>query len=94
MHRRPRQKVERLEARVSPDTKALCQKAAMLQGRSVTDFVISSAVEAAKRIIHENEFIELSRQDRIAFVETLLDPPVPSVRLREAVRRHGRTVLE
>ncbi len=53
-HKR-RQRAERLEARVSRETKALCQKAATLEGRSLTDFLVTSVVEAAKRIIRENE---------------------------------------
>jgi uncharacterized protein (DUF1778 family) len=88
------QKIERLEARVSSDMKALCQKAATIQGRSLTDFVVNSAVEAATRIVRENEFVELSRRDRMAFVEALLDPPAPNARLRKAMRRHNRMVAD
>ena len=86
------QKVERLEARVSPEAKALCQKAATLQGRSLTDFVVTSAVEAAARTVREHEFVELSRRDRIAFVEALLNPPAPNARLQKAMQRHDRLV--
>ena len=87
-------KVERLEARVSPDTKTLFQEAARLQGRSVTDFVTQSAIEAAQRILRENEFVELSRRDRIKFIEALLNPAAPSVRLRKALERHNRLVTQ
>lgn len=90
--RKTGQKVERLEARVSREIKMLCQKAATLQGRSLTDFVINSAVEAATRTVRENELIELSRRDRIAFVEALLNPPAPNARLQNAMRRHSRLV--
>jgi uncharacterized protein (DUF1778 family) len=86
------QKGERLEARVSADTKALLQEAASLQGRSVSDFVVQSAFDAAKRTLREHEFVELSRRDRMAFVEALLNPPAASVRLQKAVERHNRVV--
>ena len=36
-------KRERLEARVSPEQKALIERAARLEGRSVTDFLVRSA---------------------------------------------------
>jgi uncharacterized protein (DUF1778 family) len=88
------QKVDRLEARLSPDTKALFQQAATMQGRSLTDFVVNSALEAARRTVRQNELIELSRRDRIAFVEALLNPPVPNDRLQKAMRRHNRTIAE
>jgi uncharacterized protein (DUF1778 family) len=84
-----RQRAERLEARVSHETKALCQKAATIEGRSLTDFVVSSVVEAAKRSIRENDFMELTQRDRAAFVKALLNPaPAPNNRLRKAEERH------
>lgn len=81
---------ERLEARLSREAKALCQRAARIQGRSLTDFVVSSAVEAATRTVQESEFILLTRRDRIAFVETLLNATAPNSRLRNAKKRHAR----
>ena len=87
-------KVERLEARLSPDTKALFQEAATIQGRSLTDFVVDSAVEAARRIVRQNELVELTQRDRIAFVEALLNPPPPNDRLQRAIERHRQTVAE
>lgn len=85
-------KVERLEARVSAETKALFQEAAAIEGRSLSDFVIRSAIEAAQRAIREKEWIELSRRDRIAFVQMLLNPPPPNARLRKAMQRHNQRV--
>jgi len=83
-------KDERLEARVSAEAKALCQEAASLEGRSLTDFIVSSAVESARRILRERALIELSQRDRNAFVGSLLNPPLPSQRLRKAARRYER----
>lgn len=85
-------KVERLEARVSAEIKALFQEAATIEGRSLSDFVIRSAIEAAQRTIRENEWVELSRRDRIAFVQTLLNRPPPNARLRKAMQRHNQRV--
>jgi uncharacterized protein (DUF1778 family) len=79
-------KVERIEARVNAETKALCQEAANLEGRSLTDFIVASAAESARRVIRERELINLSKRDRKAFVASLLDPPSPNRRLREAGR--------
>jgi uncharacterized protein (DUF1778 family) len=83
---------ERLEARVSRETKELCQRAAQIQGSTLTEFVVNCAVEAAKRTVRENEFVELTRRDRVAFVEALLNPaPAPNAKLQKAVQRHART---
>jgi uncharacterized protein (DUF1778 family) len=85
-------KVERLEARVNAETKALCQEAANLEGRSLTDFIVASAVESARRVIRERELIDLSRRDRKAFVASLLNPPTPNRRLQEAARYYKQVV--
>jgi uncharacterized protein (DUF1778 family) len=82
---------ERLEARVSRETKALCQKAAQIQGSTLTEFVVNCAVEAAHRTIREQGFAELTKRDRIAFVEALLNPaPAPNAKLQKAARRHSQ----
>ena len=86
---RPRgSKGERVEARVNREQKLLLQRAAALQGRSLSDFIISSAQETAARVIQEHEIITLSVKDREAFVEALLEPPKPSQSLRAAAQRY------
>ena len=81
-------KPERLEARLPADAKAIIQRAADLSGRSVSDFVVSSALEAAKETIREHEVIVLSARDSITFIEALLNPKGPNEALRKAFRRH------
>ena len=80
----------RLEARVSRETKALWERAAAVQGRKMTEFVVNSAIEVAQRVLRENELANLTRRDKIAFVEALLNPPSPNARLRNAVARHAQ----
>ncbi len=79
-------KRERLEARMSREQKALIERAAQLQGRSITDFLIASAQQEVERVIHEHEVMVLSLRDSVDFVEALLNPP-PNEALREAFRR-------
>lgn len=85
-------KIARLEARVSVDEKKLFQHAAALQGRSLTEFLVSCAHDAAKRTVQEHEILKLSAGDRDAFVSALLKPPVPGKRLRKAARRYRNTM--
>jgi len=85
---------ERLEARVTRDQKKLFQKAAKLQGRTVTDFVVTSAQEAATRILQEREVIALSARDREAFVASLMNPPVLKGRLASALGRYKHLFTE
>lgn len=85
---RTRPKIERLEARISCEQKKLFQRAADLQGRSLTDFVVGSAQEAAVRTVQEMEIIHLSLRDSQIFAEALLKPQAPNAALRRAFRRH------
>ena len=83
-----RTRSERLEARITTDQKALIQRAAELEGRSVTDYVVSSVQDAAKRTVEAHDLLVLSAAESRAFVDALLDPPPISDRLRDSVRRH------
>jgi uncharacterized protein (DUF1778 family) len=80
----------RLDVRMPRETKQLVQKAADLQGRTVSDFVIASVQEAAQRAIEERTILRLSERDRETFITALLNPPEPSPRLVKAAARHKR----
>jgi uncharacterized protein (DUF1778 family) len=91
---RQRERAERLEARISRDQKALLQRAADLQGRSLTDFVIASAHDAAVRVVQEMQIVKLNAEQSRIFAEALLNPPQPNAALRRAARRHRQLVGE
>ncbi len=84
----------RIEARITPDALAVIKRAAEIQGRSVSDFVVAAAREAAARTIEETQIIRLSVEDQRAFAEAILDPPEPSAALRRAFRRHRELIKE
>jgi uncharacterized protein (DUF1778 family) len=81
-------RVARLEARISEDQKALFARAARLQGRSLSDFVVASVHEAAVRAIADMQAITLDETASRAFAEALLNPGEPAERLAAAARRH------
>lgn len=83
----------RLEARVSPDIHALLKRAAELEGRSLSDFVITAAKQAAQKTLEEHEIIKLSLNDQIRFAQALLEPPADNPALQQAFARH-RQMLE
>lgn len=85
-----RGRVARLEARVTDAQKARLQRAANLSGRTLSDFVVASAEEAASKVIQAHETITLSREEQIAFVTALLNPPPPGERLRRAAAKYRR----
>lgn len=80
----------RLEARVSAAQKNLLQQAAALSGRTLSEFVVASAQDAARRVLAEHESIRLSREEQLAFVEALLNPPEPNARLKRAAKAYSQ----
>jgi uncharacterized protein (DUF1778 family) len=84
----------RIEARIAPDALAVVKRAAELQGRSVSDFVVAAAQEAAARAIEETQIIRLSVEDQRAFAEAILNPPEPTPALRRAFRRHHEMIKD
>jgi len=82
-------KVARLEARLPESVLDILRHAALIQGRSLSDFVVCSAREAAERAIAEYEVLALSVADQKLFAECLLSPePVPEPLERAADQRH------
>ncbi len=84
----------RIEARIAPETLAIVKRAAEIQGRSVSDFVVAAAQEAANRTIEQTHIIRLSVEDQRAFAEAILNPPEPAPALRRAFRRHRELIKE
>jgi len=80
----------RLEARVSAAQKSLLEHAAALSGRTSSEFVVTSAQDAARRVIAEHESIRLLREEQLAFVQALLQPPEPNARLKRAAKAYLR----
>jgi uncharacterized protein (DUF1778 family) len=83
-----------IEARIAPDVLAVVKRAAELQGRSVSDFIVAAAQEAAHRTIEETNIIRLSIEDQQRFVDLLLNPPPLSPALERAKKAHSRLIRE
>ncbi|MBI2942433.1 MAG: DUF1778 domain-containing protein [Chloroflexi bacterium] len=81
-------KRERLEARVTPDQKALFQRAADLTGRSLTDFIVSSLQAAAEEAIRAHHVVELSVRDMAALLTAIENPPAPNEEVLAAAREY------
>lgn len=85
-------KVYRFDARLDEDQKTLIQRAADLEGRTMTDFVLHSAKVAAEHTIQERAMMILSARDTETFVNAILNPPEPGPALRAAARAYKNHV--
>ena len=80
----------RLEARISTDLHAMLKRAAEIQGRTMTDFVVSVVQDAALRAIEQAEVIRLSLADQECFAQAVLSPPKPNAALERAFERRSK----
>lgn len=82
----------RLEARISTDLHAMLKRAANMQGRTMTDFVVSAVQQAAQQAIEQAEVIRLSLADQTALANALLAPPKPAPALKRAFARRRKLI--
>jgi len=83
----------RIEFRLSSDRKTEIERAAIMQNRSLTDFAVDALVEAARRVLAEEEerrHIVLSNRDRDRFLKMLNSDAGPNAKLMAAAKRHQK----
>ncbi|HET8628954.1 MAG TPA: DUF1778 domain-containing protein [Thermomicrobiales bacterium] len=85
-------KPARLAARLSPQQKALIERAAAVEGLTVTEFVVRSAQAAAEAALARAAAIALSERDSARVAEALLHPRPPTPALRALIREHAARV--
>jgi uncharacterized protein (DUF1778 family) len=78
----------RFDARLNEEQKLLIQRAADLEGRTMTDFVLHSAEAAAERAIEKRAMLILTARETEAFANAIVKPPSPGPVLREAARKY------
>ena len=82
----------RVEARIAPDALAVVRRAAELQGRSVSDFLVAAALKDAHRTIEDAQIIGLSVDDQQRFADLLLNPPQLAPAMKRALKARQRLI--
>ncbi len=85
-------KREHIYLRLDSRSKRKLERAAVYEETSISQFVLSNAVEAAERVIEARGRVVLSATDWDAFHDALLNPPKPNAALRQAARRYRERV--
>lgn len=79
----------RITTRVDFDTQNLLSQAAAISGiSSINSFVLSAAIEKAKKIIESDQKLKLSKRDAIALIDVLDAQPKVNARLQQAAQRY------
>jgi uncharacterized protein (DUF1778 family) len=74
-------------ARVPEDIKRRWQKAAVIRGQTLTDFLIVAANNATDEVFEAENRIDLSEKDQVALAEMLLNPPELTEIMKNALRQ-------
>lgn len=82
----------RVEARIAPDALAVVRRAAELQGRSVSDFLVAAALKDAQQTIEDAQIIRLSVEDQQRFAELLIAPPPLAPAMKRAFKARQRLI--
>jgi uncharacterized protein (DUF1778 family) len=85
-------KDNRLKVRCDDCTRRLLERASAYAHVSLTEFVRSRAVEAAERVLQQQESVTLRADDFQAFLAALDGPGEPSPAFRRAFERHVELV--
>jgi uncharacterized protein (DUF1778 family) len=85
-------KASRLNIRCDERTRQLLDKAAGYAHVNLSEFVLSQAVEAAERVVQEQESITIKEEDFQAFLDAIDTPAEPNAALRRAMGRHAEQI--
>ena len=80
----------RLEARISHDLHAVVKRAAEMQGRTMTDFVIHALQSAASQAIEQADHVRMTMADQEAFAQALIAPAKPNAALKRAFAKANK----
>ncbi len=77
---------EKLDIRLTPSAKRALQRAAKLAQRSVSEFVLESALQRAEETLPDSRYFSLDAKQWAAFQTALDAPPRPLPELAKLLR--------
>lgn len=83
---------ERINLRLKRASKHLIERAARFEGKTVSSFVLSSALASAEHTIQQHQTLSLGQQDAQRFLDALEKPPVFNEAMNRAIEEHGQRV--
>ena len=88
--------MSRIDARIPLVVRDTIDRAAAMQGRTRTDFLIAAALEKAERVIAEQNLIRLTMQDQESLAKALSEEKVsePSPLIQALAREYGGRVTQ
>jgi uncharacterized protein (DUF1778 family) len=85
-------KQQRMHIRLDSLSKVKLERAAAYVHKSLSEFVLGQALQAADEVIQEHETLTLTQTDWDVFWNALENPPKPSAKLKRAFSEHKKRV--
>jgi len=85
-------KDDRLQVRLNAEAKTVLQRAANYRHKTVSQFVLTTALAEAEKVIRENEAVAVSAADWKVFYDALTNPPAPNAALRKAFAKYKKAI--
>ena len=86
-------KSERINLRLKSRAKNLIERAASFEGKTVSHFILSSALEQAEKTVQEHEILTLNAKNSRAFFDALAVPIRFNRKLASALEEHEQRVV-
>ncbi len=81
-----------INLRLKLSDKKMLERAASYEGKTVSDFILGSALTRAEKTIQEHEVMHLNARDSEAFFKALSKPARANKKLATALAEHNRRV--
>lgn len=86
-------KSERINLRLKSSAKSLIERAANFEGKTVSHFILTSALDQAEKTVHKHETMTLKAKYSQKFFEALAAPVIFNRKLSAALEEHGQRVV-
>ena len=83
---------DRINLRLQQSAKRALERAASFEGKTVSNFILSSALAQAEKTIQEHEVMSLNQRDSEAFFDALVKPVRFNQKLTAAFEEHEQRV--
>lgn len=81
-------RASRLDIRTKKQTKEIIESAANYLGVTTSAFVVECAMERARKVLKQAEYIQLNASETRRFFELIENPPAPNENLKRLFKIH------
>jgi len=85
---------DRIDVRTNPEVKLVIERAAQLSHKSISAYILESALQKAQDDIHKTERLLLTKNERDLFFSALINPPEPNEALKSLFANSSKVGME